>query len=341
MSTIPYIVIIAAIILAAGWFGGAVNYIFQRRENSQANYRESVVVGIAAALLTPLFLSMIQSDLLAKGRQEQLALFTFAGLCLVAAITSRRFIESISDKVLKQLEATDQKADQAEKKAEAAQQGALKAVDKAIEKAAVVAEGAVISNMRQQEFDSAPGLPSAQGTGPGAVSFGVISTEALSTEAPTTPPSQPPQDLIARWLDLEDQYAESRQQIPSSSTRTSQMSGLVRQFVDLAPGLESFPLLDNLRSSDLGKRLGAYAYLYARPDFSALGELIQSAAQAEPFGQYWGIKAIGRLLGGKTRADIPAADLQALQTLLESLEREKRSSDRYYQLYRILNDLGE
>lgn len=89
-------------------------------------------LGITATFIVPLFLSMAKSDLVSNILNDGPAasdstasssdVFVFAGFCLVAAISSRTFIQSISDRILRE-------AREARKTAEAAQVQAEQAVD--------------------------------------------------------------------------------------------------------------------------------------------------------------------------------------------------------------------
>jgi hypothetical protein len=110
---------IVGIILIAGIFGGLVNYFTvnnQKEAGSSRKCWEAVLVGIAASFLVPLFLSMISSDLIVNCRNDDKYYFVFAGLCLVAGIFSRRFINSIGKKILDQVEMTKEKVNDIEEK---------------------------------------------------------------------------------------------------------------------------------------------------------------------------------------------------------------------------------
>lgn len=110
---------IVGIILLAGIFGGLVNYFTVHNQKEAGSGRkcwEAVLVGIAASFLVPLFLSMISSDLIANCRNDDKYYFVFAGLCLVAGIFSRRFINSIGKKILDQVEKTKEKVYDIEEK---------------------------------------------------------------------------------------------------------------------------------------------------------------------------------------------------------------------------------
>jgi hypothetical protein len=53
------------IMTLAGAFGGLINYFIERRDNPEkSSLLRSLVVGIGASLLVPLFLRMISSSLM-------------------------------------------------------------------------------------------------------------------------------------------------------------------------------------------------------------------------------------------------------------------------------------
>jgi YLATT-like protein len=113
-----------AVMLAAGSFGGIINYYLSLRADPEnTTLRKSVIVGIGASFLVPLFLNMISSNLIdsIKGTNKESGdsskLLVFAGFCLVAAISSSAFIQTLSDRILK--EAKDARKQAEEAKAEA------------------------------------------------------------------------------------------------------------------------------------------------------------------------------------------------------------------------------
>src|SRR6266542_1197792 len=121
----PYLWILS-IMIAAGLLGGAVNYFLsQETDPNQKYFGRSLWVGLAASFMVPLFLNMISSNLIDSIRGnattpgDKSKLFVFAGFCLVAAISSRAFIRTLSDRVLREAkeakqQALDAKADVAE-----------------------------------------------------------------------------------------------------------------------------------------------------------------------------------------------------------------------------------
>jgi predicted DNA-binding transcriptional regulator len=97
-------IILLIIMLASGIFGGFINYFMNNEENKKA----SIIYGIGASLMVPLFLNMISSNILDKiwGSELNPYHFVFTGVCIVAAISSRAFIKNISSRIFKDIEET-------------------------------------------------------------------------------------------------------------------------------------------------------------------------------------------------------------------------------------------
>jgi ABC-type multidrug transport system fused ATPase/permease subunit len=89
-------------ILAAGVFGGFVNFYLSKPDDVPTPSKvRSVVVGTAASFLVPLFLNMISSNLIELIKAGDMSkLLVLLGFCLVAAISSTAFIRTLSDRVL-------------------------------------------------------------------------------------------------------------------------------------------------------------------------------------------------------------------------------------------------
>lgn len=141
-------------------------------------------------------------------------------------------------------------------------------------------------------------------------------------------------------LKLAAAYNNIRDTQKSGPSRTSAMTSIVRQMIDLTPRLQNCDVEAGLKDSDRGKRLGAYAYLYARPDFSKLDKLVLSVTQIEdkPFGQYWGLQSIGKVIGSRNGQKISTKIVQQLREFLAKLQP---GTDRYYELSRILKELSK
>lgn len=99
---------ILGIMTLAGFVGGTVNFALARTEHSGwSDWFWSVVVGIGASLLVPLFLNTISSTLLSgllTKATPDADIFVFAGFCLLGAIASKAMIQTLTQKWLKQTE---------------------------------------------------------------------------------------------------------------------------------------------------------------------------------------------------------------------------------------------
>ncbi len=105
--------LVIVIILSSGVFGGIVNFLqgYEGTDRKVLFFLKNIVLGMAASLLVPLFLDTISSNLI--DQETMRGYLTFTGFCLIASIFSRRFIDTLGEKIL-------QKAKEAEIKAEKA-----------------------------------------------------------------------------------------------------------------------------------------------------------------------------------------------------------------------------
>ncbi|WP_343694588.1 YEATS-associated helix-containing protein [Flavobacterium sp.] len=112
-------IILALIIIIIGGLAGLINfftYYFQQREDK----REVKIVikyllnSIGAAILVPLLLNMLSSNLIKDNNKfDSINYFVFAGFCFIAGYFSDRFINSMGEKILKDLQETKNKANEA------------------------------------------------------------------------------------------------------------------------------------------------------------------------------------------------------------------------------------
>lgn len=118
---------LVVIIIIAGVFGGYSNYLIIRPQPTSdvdttdkamlkavnKNLLEkSLFLGVAAAFLVPLFLTTISSNLIDSPLNYPIKnYFIFGGFCLLASISSKRFIEDIYSRIMKvEKEAIEAKA---------------------------------------------------------------------------------------------------------------------------------------------------------------------------------------------------------------------------------------
>lgn len=99
--------LILILIILSGTIGGTVSYLLELNKKEpffkNRDLFKSIFIGISASLLVPLFLNTISSNLIKESETDNNKLFVFIGFCLVAAISSKRFIQSLSEKVLSEL----------------------------------------------------------------------------------------------------------------------------------------------------------------------------------------------------------------------------------------------
>lgn len=109
-----------ATIIGAGIFGGTVNFfqLYSKENKGWINYCKCVIIGLGASFLVPLFLQMISSNLIESSYKSDKDLLVFLGFCLIASIFSKRFIETIGEKILKQVEEVKLVAESAKEIAE-------------------------------------------------------------------------------------------------------------------------------------------------------------------------------------------------------------------------------
>lgn len=108
---------VTLIMIGAGLLGASVNLALAADSRTWAQWRLNAVTGVGAAFLMPLFLRTVSSGLLSDVLVPNASpedLFVFSGFCLLAAASSRKFIETLSDRVLR--ESREAKLDAAEAK---------------------------------------------------------------------------------------------------------------------------------------------------------------------------------------------------------------------------------
>lgn len=119
------------VMIVTGLFGGLINFFLAEGDaaaeskategnavkgNKGSNsIKKSLSIGVGAAFLVPLFLNMISSNLLESSKQDASKLLVFAGFCLIASISSKAFINTISDRILSEVKTARQDANDAKK----------------------------------------------------------------------------------------------------------------------------------------------------------------------------------------------------------------------------------
>lgn len=115
----PHILILTGLIIIVGGFAGYINSLRNIRSKEKTKTIRFIFSGVGAAILVPLFLNMLSSDLIKFANDyDQINYFVFAGFCFIAGYFSDKFIDSIGDKLLKELQQTKEKVDSTSDKLE-------------------------------------------------------------------------------------------------------------------------------------------------------------------------------------------------------------------------------
>lgn len=101
------------IIIGCGFFGGLINYfrLINDFKDSRFVFLKSLLTGLGASGLVPLFLKTISSDILESSKTNVSDYFVLGGLCLIAAIFSSKFIDSIGERLIKQIDEVSKNVD--------------------------------------------------------------------------------------------------------------------------------------------------------------------------------------------------------------------------------------
>ena len=97
IASANYILLLVGIMILSGAFGGMTS-AFLRKSDDQPFlmvFFKHIFIGIATAMIVPLILNVVSSDLLDAGQTKPMKLFTLSGLCIFFALFSTKLLESI------------------------------------------------------------------------------------------------------------------------------------------------------------------------------------------------------------------------------------------------------
>lgn len=123
MSPLAFFGLVILVIVFTGWIGGYLNFLFNKKDDPEdPGLMRNLFLGVCAAALVPLFLHVIGSNLVDSmnggGKDPDYSkLLVFIGFCLVAAMYGKKFIQTVSDSVLRKAEQAEKVAHEASKKA--------------------------------------------------------------------------------------------------------------------------------------------------------------------------------------------------------------------------------
>ncbi|MGI8667242.1 MAG: hypothetical protein ACR2N4_14655 [Jatrophihabitans sp.] len=145
----------------------------------------------------------------------------------------------------------------------------------------------------------------------------------------------------ARLEDLAAEYNRIRtdRNLTSGPLRTRMMTTLVGQMIAAVTRGSTIDQVDALAGADLGRRLAAYVSLYVHPESSLVIPVVDSVVDREPkpFGQYWGLRCLRRLIDVGGAAIVDDHTRRRLERYAGELPN---GSDRCRELDRILESLA-
>jgi len=122
-----YLCLFLMINMLGGAFGGYLNYL--RTEETSQNIKQrgltenkncellraknSIILGIGASFIVPLFLQTISSNLIIEIKSNPLLFLVYISFCILAAVYSRSFFDSVAERALSIAKDAQQKSDSA------------------------------------------------------------------------------------------------------------------------------------------------------------------------------------------------------------------------------------
>jgi hypothetical protein len=129
-------------------------------------------------------------------------------------------------------------------------------------------------------------------------------------------------------------YVQVRTSMDRGSARTTEMTKIFKEMTTIASAIDALDVSAFLRNPDIGRRLAGYAYLYTKPDYQFIEPLVDAIiTDPTPFGQYWGIQALGKLIEQQPTTVMSAKVSRKLKTYYDGLAK---GTDREFELKRIL-----
>jgi hypothetical protein len=133
MNTLALVI---STMLASGVVGGLINsFLNDPNIEKPLKWWQHIVVGIGAAFIVPVFLNMISSTLISDISGEVTdskmlsKVLVLAGFCLLAAISSRAFIRSLTDRLLQEVKEAKKEAKEAKEQSTQAENIAFLTVE--------------------------------------------------------------------------------------------------------------------------------------------------------------------------------------------------------------------
>lgn len=97
-----YIGMMVVVMLLTALLGGIANYLNSKPE--ERHFWKSLVMGAIATITIPLFLKIVDSNLISGTSVDPNSILVFAGFCVLAAFYSAKFLEGLSGRILQNLQ---------------------------------------------------------------------------------------------------------------------------------------------------------------------------------------------------------------------------------------------
>jgi hypothetical protein len=124
-------ILLLVAMMGSGVLGGTANYLLLHKDDpAYAKRSRSFVLGLVASLLAPLFLKSIASDMVDKitniryGEGIPFDFFVFISFCLLAAVFSRTFAETVAKRLAAEVEKAMRETQEAQARAALAEERA-------------------------------------------------------------------------------------------------------------------------------------------------------------------------------------------------------------------------
>jgi hypothetical protein len=124
-------ILLLVAMLGSGLLGGTANYLLLHKDDPEyAKRSRSFILGLVASLLAPLFLKTISSDMLDKissiryGSGIPFDFFVFTSFCLLVAVFSRTFAETVAKRLATEVEKAKRESQEAQVRATLAEERA-------------------------------------------------------------------------------------------------------------------------------------------------------------------------------------------------------------------------
>ncbi|MCL6261478.1 hypothetical protein M3O96_20430 [Aquiflexum sp. TKW24L] len=159
--------------------------------------------------------------------------------------------------------------------------------------------------------------------------FAMLKPSTLSHESNEIPEEQ--------MNELSISYDNIRSSWEPGKMRTTKMAEIVKEMMALSNSLPTFDVSKALKETDNGKRLAGYAYLYVKPEYKYIEELVNAfTLDPTPFGQYWGIQALEKVLDLMPTQKLSPTIFNKLKTYYDKLAK---GNDREYELRRLFPEI--